>query len=147
MKYTFAQIKEAAVKTLKENPKEAKILAYVAGTAVILLAHTIHICRLSKEVSRLSGDVIAAETKIGLITGVLDNHSRQISLSHFLEDSNTHALNARIDFLANKLKCLDECNKAGYDAAMTFATEMNINEDKVAAALAEGVNSIRMMDF
>lgn len=147
MKYTFKQIKEAAVKTLKENPKETKMLAYIAGTAIILIAHSVYLLRLDKEVERLAADVLMDGFKINTISEVVDNHSRQICLAHFLEDSNNCALGARIDFLANKLNCIDECNKAGYDAAMAFATKMNINEDKVAAALAEGVSRVKLMDI
>lgn len=140
-------LKEAAITTINEHPEEVRKIAFVAATGLLLAAHTISLCRLSREVSKLSADMIAAETKIGAITGALENHSRQLNLAHFLEDSNTCALGARIDFLANKLKCLEECNKAGYDAAMAFASANHINEARVAEAMAEGVATLKIFDL
>lgn len=143
----FKCLKEAAITTINEHPEEAKKIAFVAATGLILAMHTISLLRLNKEVAGLSADMIAAETKIDAITGVLENHSRQLNLAHFLEDNNTASLSARVDFLANKLKCFDECNKAGYDAAMAFASANHINEARVAEAISEGVATLKLYDL
>ena len=147
MKYSLKNIKEAAIKTIKDNPKEAKWLAWAGCTTALLLFNSASLIKLSREVSVLASDLTIANGKIFMLADVVNNHARQIELAHLLEDSNNAALGARIDFLANKLKCLDECNKAGFNAAMTFAKDVNLNEIKLGKASAEGVSTISFTDF